>query len=74
MNKPIITFFGFFLFIAGMLNLTVSLVGAKLYPFQFLDAAGNGLGFLFKILMVIAGIVIIVLSRSKFDGGTMPEL
>ena len=73
MNRPIITFIGFFLLIAGMLNLTLVLVGVKLAPFVFLDYAGRGIGFLIKLLMVIIGIVLIVVSRSSFDGGTIPE-
>jgi len=73
MNKPIITFIGFFLLIAGMLNVTLLLVGVKLAPFVFLDFAGRGIGFLIKLLMIIIGIVLIVVSRSSFDGGTMPE-
>lgn len=73
MNKPIVTFIGFLLLITGMLNLTLLLVGVKLAPFVFLDFAGRGIGFLIKLLMIIIGIMIIVVSRSTFDGGTMPE-
>lgn len=73
MNKPIVTLIGFLLLIMGMLNLTLVLVGVQLAPFVFLDFAGRGIGFLIKLLMVIFGIVIIVVSRSTFDGGTMPE-
>lgn len=73
MNKPIITLIGFLLFIFGMLNLVVALVGVKLAPFVFLDAGGNGLGLLIKLLMVIIGVVLIAISRSNFDGGTLPE-
>ena len=73
MNKPIVTLIGFLLLILGMANLTLVLVGVQLAPFVFLDAAGRGIGFLIKLLMVIFGIVIIVVSRSTFDGGTMPE-
>jgi len=73
MNKPIVTFIGFFLLIAGMLNLTLLLVGVQLAPFVFLDYAGKGIGFLIKLLMIIIGIVLIIVSRSSFDGGTIPE-
>ena len=73
MNRPIVTFIGFFLLIAGMLNLALLLVGVKLAPFEFLDYAGRGIGFLLKLLMIIIGIVLIVVSRSSFDGGTIPE-
>ena len=73
MNKPIVTFIGFLLLILGMLNLTLVLVGVQLAPFVFLDFFGRGIGFLIKILMIIFGIAIIVVSRSAFDGGTMPE-
>jgi len=73
MNKPIVTFIGFFLLIAGMLNLTLLLVGVQLAPFVFLDSAGKGIGFLIKLLMIIIGIVLIIISRSSFDGGTIPE-
>ena len=73
MNKPIITFIGFFLLISGMLNLTLVLIGVQLAPFVFLDFAGRGIGFLMKLLMIIIGIVLIIVSRSSFDGGTIPE-
>ena len=73
MNKPIVTFIGFFLLISGMLNLTLVLVGVQLAPFVFLDFAGRGIGFLMKLLMIIIGIVLIIVSRSSFDGGTIPE-
>lgn len=73
MNKPIVTFIGFFLLISGMLNLTLVLIGVQLAPFVFLDFAGRGIGFLMKLLMIIIGIVLIIVSRSSFDGGTIPE-
>ncbi|MEM8909125.1 MAG: hypothetical protein AAGD05_14865, partial [Bacteroidota bacterium] len=65
------TVLGFFLFMLGMLSLVLSLVGVKLALLTFIDAAGRGLGFLIRLLMVLIGVVMIVVSRSEFDGGTM---
>lgn len=73
MNKSIVTLIGFLLLIFGVLNLAVMFIGVKFAPFLFLDMAGEGIGFLIRLLMVLVGIVMIVLSRTEFDGGTLPE-
>ncbi|MEM9820453.1 MAG: hypothetical protein AAF985_05255 [Bacteroidota bacterium] len=74
MNKSWVTLLGFALFILGMVSIVLSLVGVKLAILVFIDAFGRGIGFAIRLLMVIIGVVLIVVSRTEFDGGTMPDL
>lgn len=75
MNKTIVTIIGFALFLSGMYALVLSLVGAKFTPLYFLEQLGSGGAFLVKLAMVMFGILIIVLSRTKVqeEGGFPPE-
>lgn len=74
MNKSWVTLLGFLLFLLGMVSIALSLVGVKLALLVFIDAFGRGIGFAIRLLMVIVGIMLIVISRSEFDGGTMPDI
>ncbi len=67
MKKTTFAVIGFLLLIIGMLSLVLTLVGVKLSFLTFIDMPGAGFGFLVRLLMVVGGIVIIVLSLSKFD-------
>lgn len=64
MNKGISSLIGFGFLILGMLALVLQFVGVQLVFLTWLDNWGGGLGFLFRILMVVIGLVIIVVTRS----------
>lgn len=70
MNKTKYTVLGFLLFILGIVSMVLSLVGVKLAFLVFIDSFGRGIGFMIRILMVLVGVVMVVMSRSEFDGGT----
>lgn len=57
---------GFLLFIFGFSALVLSLVGIKLSFLVWLDYPGALFGFLMKIFMVVAGIVVVYLSTSDW--------
>ena len=73
MNNSWVTLLGFFLFLLGMVSIALSLVGVKLGIIAFIDTFGRGIGFVIRLLMVIIGIVLVIISRTEFDGGTMPD-
>jgi hypothetical protein len=73
MNKSWVTLLGFVLFLLGLVSIALSLVGVKLAILVFIDAFGRGIGFAIRLLMLIIGVMLIVISRSEFDGGTMPD-
>lgn len=65
MNKTIQTTIGFLLLLFGALSIVLSLVGVKLTFLAWLDA--NPLfGFAIKLLMIIGGIVLAVLSSTNW--------
>jgi len=67
MNKNIITVIGFILFLSGMYALSLSLVGAKFTPLLFLEKLGGTASFFIKIVMVLVGVLLIFLSRTKTE-------
>ena len=67
MKKGILTLIGFLLFIIGGTALVLSLVGVKLSFLLWIDAAGGLLGFIIRIVMMIGGIVIAVLSTGNWQ-------
>lgn len=58
---------GFLLFIFGFTALVLSLVGVKFSFLTWLDYPGALFGFLAKIFMVVAGIVVVYLSTSDWQ-------
>lgn len=68
MNKGLISLVGFILFIIGTLALVLSLVGIKFAFLTWIDAFGGGFGLLIRLAMIVIGIVIIVVTRSDFEG------
>jgi hypothetical protein len=80
MKKNLLTVTGFLLFILGFTGLVVNMVGL---PFAITDwiyiITGRTIGFLFKIVMIISGIVLVVIANTDdkedkydefFDGKT----
>jgi hypothetical protein len=68
MNKGLISLIGFTLFLLGMLSLVLSLVSVQLSFLSGLEAFGRGVGLLLKLAMIVAGAVIVVVTRGNFEG------
>ncbi len=66
MSKAIYTIIGFLLFTIGMMALVLSLVGVQLSFLTWIDKPGRLFGFLIRILMILLGVVIVVLSRTDW--------
>jgi len=71
MNKTTLTIIGFLLLMLGVISLVLTLVGVQLSYLLWIDAMGKGIGFVLRLIMVLTGVVMIVLSRGRFDGETM---
>lgn len=67
MKKSIYTLVGFLLFILGASALILSLVGVQLAFLTWIDAFGGLVGFIIRIVMMIGGIVIAVLSTTDWE-------
>lgn len=59
MNKGIITFIGFLLFLFGFVSLVLSMIGIQLAFLTWIDIPGRLFGFVFRLLMIIGGIVLV---------------
>ena len=64
MNKATSSIIGFALFMLGMLALVLQLVGVQLIFLTWMDNWGGGIGFLLRLIMIIVGLVIIIVTRS----------
>jgi len=67
-NKSLYTVLGFVLFMLGFISIVVNMVGL---PFMLTDwiylILGRTIGFFLKIVMIIAGIVIVVANLNSND-------
>jgi len=66
MARTIYTFIGFLLFLFGFMALSLSLVGVQLSFLTWIDAPGKLFGFVIRLLMILSGIVIVVLTRTDW--------
>ncbi len=64
MNKALYSLLGFSFLILGMLALVLQMVGVQLVFLTWLDSWGGGIGFLLRLMFIVVGIVIIVVTRS----------
>lgn len=67
-NTTTLTIIGFLLFIAGFSSIVLMLVGLNLSYLQWLDAGGKLLGFVLRMLMIMAGFTLVYLAQSDFRG------
>jgi hypothetical protein len=58
---------GFLLIILGFTSLVLSLVGTRWVFLGWIDALGPLPGFLFKIFMLMAGVVLFVAARTDWE-------
>lgn len=66
MSKTLATILGFLLFIIGGMALVLSLVGVQLSFLTWIDAPGRLFGFVIRLLMILGGIVLVVLTRTNW--------
>jgi|GEM_PF-582185 len=67
MKKELLTLLGFILFVLGFLSILLSLVGVDLAFLLWMNTFGSLASFLIKILMIITGVIIVVLSRVDWE-------
>ena len=65
MNKSLITILGFTLFLIGGIGLILSLVGLSLTFLAPIESIGAGAAFLIKIIMMLAGIIIVYIVKTS---------
>jgi hypothetical protein len=66
-KKTVITTIGFLLAGVGFLALVLSLVGVKLSYLVWLDRPGALFGFVAKLVMIIAGLVMIYMGKTDLE-------
>ncbi|MEL6866648.1 MAG: hypothetical protein AAFP19_19640 [Bacteroidota bacterium] len=66
MNKAIWSLIGFSLFIIGFLALVLMIVGVQLSYLTWIDSGGRLMGFVIRLLMILSGVVIVVLTRTNW--------
>ena len=59
---------GFLLFMTGMLSLILSLIGIRFTFLAFLEYWGSLVGFLLKLVLIMAGFILIYLSKTEYPG------
>lgn len=73
-NKTLLLVIGFLLAGTGFLAIVLSMVGLQFTFLIWLDAGGKALGFLWKILIMLAGFILIYLGGTNFENETDPTL
>ncbi|MEZ4918218.1 MAG: hypothetical protein R2792_03845 [Saprospiraceae bacterium] len=66
-NKGLWLLAGFLLMIFGITAMILQLIGVSWYFLSFLDIPGRLFSFVAKIIMVMAGAVIIILANTDWD-------
>ena len=66
MQKSILTLIGFLLFVFGFLSIVLSMIGVQLAWLAWLDIPGPLFGFLCRIGMILAGIILVILIQTDW--------
>ncbi|MBK8424892.1 MAG: hypothetical protein IPL27_02420 [Lewinellaceae bacterium] len=66
-NKGLLLTLGFLLFVLGITSIIMTLVGVRWVFLGWLEMGGTLLAFVLKIIMTIAGVLLIVLSRTDWE-------
>ncbi len=66
MSKGLQLFLGFTITFLGVLSIVLSLIGVQFAFLLWIDAFGRLFGFVFRLLMIMGGIVIIVLAQTDW--------
>lgn len=63
-QKGWLTVIGFVMFLFGFLSIVLSMVGVQLQFMVWLDHFGRGWGFLARLILLMAGLLIVISDRS----------
>ncbi|MBK7410769.1 MAG: hypothetical protein IPL49_15735 [Saprospirales bacterium] len=66
MQKSILTLIGFLLFVFGFLSIVLSMIGVQLAWLAWLDIPGPLFGFLSRLGMILAGIIMVLLVQTDW--------
>ncbi len=66
--KGLFTLLGFLLAGAGFLAIVLSMIGLKLSFLVWIDRPGPLIGFIIRLVMILAGVIIIYLAQTDFSG------
>lgn len=66
-NKSYLLLAGYLLFSLGITSMAMELVGTHWYFLGWIEKAGRLISFIFKILMVMAGVLCIVFARTDWE-------
>lgn len=58
---------GFLLFLFGFISLILTLVGLRISFLSWIDEIGPGVGLAIRLVMIFGGIIIMYITRSKFE-------
>jgi hypothetical protein len=67
-NKTLLTIIGFFMFVFGFSTLVLMLVGMNLSFLTWIDIGGKLLGFVIRLLLIMAGFIFFYIAQSDFKG------
>ena len=71
MKKGVWSLIGFLLIIIGITALVLSVVGVQLSFLTWIDKPGKLIGFLVRLMMIMSGFIIIVLTRTDWQQENM---
>lgn len=66
-NATIMLILGFLVFLLGILALILMLVGVQFSFLKWIDAGGQTLGLVIRLMMIFGGIVVVYVYRNKFE-------
>ncbi len=66
-NKGLYKLLGFTLFIFGFTSLVLQMVGVQWAFLTFLEIPGRLFAFIFKIFMVLAGLILVVVANTDWE-------
>ena len=72
-NKGLIMLIGFLLAGIGFIALILSLIGLQLSFLTWLDAPGRLFGFLMRIVMIVAGIILVYMAQLDTESEDVEE-
>ncbi len=68
MPKGLWTLIGFIFFAIGILSMVLAVIGAKFTFLTWIDAFGASAGLIIRLLLILTGAIIMVVSLSDFKG------
>lgn len=66
-RNSILLIIGFLLFLFGFISLVLTLIGLRITFLSWIDDFGSGTGLVIRLVMIFGGIIIVYLTRTKFE-------